>query len=1220
MGRPLKPMLATTVALSILAGAGPARADFDEPSGDCPGALVRFEGTPDNPGDFIALIIPAGVTVVCTGIPDTPLTNAGAGEVEIFAFDFPDIGAALGGDFARIANSGTVEASGPEAIAAGIEGNGAEITNSGTLTATGTEAVAAGIEGDGGKITNTAMVNATGEEASGLFVEGDGGRIANSGDVTLGGDLAAGMLVDGASATLTNEGSIDTTGDTTVGMGVLGAGATLTNSGTIKTEGGEDGNAFGIGVFGTGATIENNASGTIETTGTGSHGIFLGLEDAGDLSGGFVPPGALAPAQGTVTNDGKIATSGAEADGIHGFADDSAIENRNEIATTGARAAGINQFGDRVEIKNLDTIKTEGENAPGIRARGQNLMIVNGAPDGETGEDARIATVGDGAHGILVAPQSGAETNPDLFAASKADVSNVTSIDTEGEKAHGILAAIEDSKIENRGDINVTGKDSIAVSVRGGGNEILNDGTLEAGTLEQAQMEAGQPPDPNGSPSGRVGVNFIGETRVENSADGSIAAFGENAAGVRGREGDKSAVANDGTIIAFGKGARGVDIEGDDVSVQNVGESGGPNVEALIAVEGEKAVGIRTHGEGAFVSNRVTRTEEGVETVGLSVSGNKSVGVDATATGSGAFLIENAGKMQVEGANAVGMALRNDSEGALAFSSPSVASDCAGSAKGAGLLNCGGLEVTGTTDPVGLLAQGLNDSTISNFGTIDVSGDRAVAIKLENIPNGAGADNNFILNLTDATAQGTEAKGVSIEGDGNILVQGNSEIILPVDAVTFTAISQSIDIMTSTITEGMETGEQTFPLGDIRASGAGAVGVSVEGDNNVVGVSMGLSDFDPTGETAGLPTAPKIASVIAEGAGSIGVELSGDNNTVANFGIISGEGKAIQGGAGKETVIGAGIFVGDIDLAGGDDEFNLGVGMDEKPFVGNDARSIAGTIDGGAGIDKFRLIDSRFFGGGGDLVSSGVEDFPEEFFRFGTVDGDRVRNFETFIVDITDQNVDLKNQFVVDTATIENGTLRLDSARLEAERIDIREGGFLTGNGTITALPNDIGLVNLSQIVVEAGAGVMPGDSPGTLEFIGDTIFAGLLEIEIAGREDGLFDRLLIDGDLTFDEALIQFVFLDGFLPEQGDIFDFLDVTGDLFGFDTLSFDFLGLPGGFGFGVSRMQLAGGFGLGLTTTMAEPTDVPVPATLALFGFGLAWLTGLRRWRKDFGASR
>jgi hypothetical protein len=288
--------------------------------------------------------------------------------------------------------------------------------------------------------------------------------------------------------------------------------------------------------------------------------------------------------------------------------------------------------------------------------------------------------------------------------------------------------------------------------------------------------------------------------------------------------------------------------------------------------------------------------------------------------------------------------------------------------------------------------------------------------------------------------------------------------------------------------------------------------------------------------------------------------------------------------------------------------------MEEQPFVGNPAKSIAGTIDGGAGIDVFRLIDSNFFGGN---ANSGVEDFPPEFFKLGTVDGDRILNFEDLIVDITDANVDLRNRLVVDTATIEQGTFRLDSARLDAERIVIKEGGFLTGNGTITALPNDIGLINLSQIVVEAGAGVMPGDSPGTLEFTGDTMFAGLLEIEIAGREDGLFDRLVVDGDLTFDDALIRFVFLDDFQPEEQDIFDFLSVSGDLVGFDTLSFDFLGLPGGFAFDLSLTPRAEGFGIALTTTMAGPgeTTVPEPATLAAFGFGISVLSGAAGQQAD-----
>jgi len=253
-------------------------------------------------------------------------------------------------------------------------------------------------------------------------------------------------------------------------------------------------------------------------------------------------------------------------------------------------------------------------------------------------------------------------------------------------------------------------------------------------------------------------------------------------------------------------------------------------VDAVIAAEGDNAIGVRTHGQGAFVSNRVTRTETGAETNGISVFGENATGIDVTATGAGAYLMENVGRMRVEGDNAVGMALRNGTAGVLAFSAQNAGSGCLGTPKGAGLLNCGTITVSGdnvTGSAIGILAAGVNDSTIDNFGEIVVTGNRATAITLADSESGAGADNNFILNVTDASATGFEATGVSIQGDGNILVQGNDAVVLPVNAVTFTSISNFIDVTTSTLSDGTVSEEQTFPLGDIRATGTGAVGVAV---------------------------------------------------------------------------------------------------------------------------------------------------------------------------------------------------------------------------------------------------------------------------------------------------------------------------------------------------------------------------------------------------------
>jgi hypothetical protein len=1331
--------------------------------------FVISDGIPgENPGP-----LPLGVLLIGR---DSRITNNADGGIA--ADGTEAVAAGISGAAGKISNAGEIIVQGTESVAAGIEGSGmadnrSEIKNDGVLQASGLETVAAFIDGDFGTIQNDSAVTASGDEATGMFIEGNDGIIENAGTLSIEGDLAAGMAIAGNNARLTNTGVIDASGNVVVGMGVLGTGAVLENSSVIDTEGTF---AAAMGAFGQNNTIGNTGNGEITTSGAGSHGIFLGLENSAALAGGAaIPPGTAQKASGDVINNGsivtngatgvpapgedepagadgihlfadnsrvantgeitangrnsssiriigddvtvdqsgavdtnaanshairiegeagtvnntktittrgddaagvlvegaihkvlngveavvndavtittggerahgvalglqssegekdrnlggelinfgRISTAGAEADGVHSFADGADVLNRNEIETSGDRASGVNHFGDNSAITNLDSIVTSGENAPGIRARGQNLTVVNGAAPGETGDDGKIATIRDGAHGVLISPQSGSELDPQFITPSSADVTNFTDIKTSGDRAHGVLAFFDNSTITNKGRIGVIGKDANAASVRGGDNRLINEGFLESGSLDIATIEAIQPSDPDGPPEGRVGVNFINKTIIENRAGGEIMAFGENAAVIRGRDGGNgSTVSNDGEIIAFGKNAVGVDIQGDNVSVMNISDSRQAlSTEALIAVEGENAVGVKTEGAGAFISSRATETAEATATTGIEVSGDDAVGVEVTATGNGGFLVENAGKIIVTGINAVGMALRNATEGALSFSLASGTSACAGGAKGAALSNCGEINVSGNNS-VGVLAEGVNDSSIINFGEVTAIDDNAVAIKLSGGQNGASADRNFVLNIADAKASGANSIGVSITGDNNIFVQGNDALVIPVAPNTFTAIQAFVDKVESQTGPAGSNETQVFPLGDVSASGENAVGVYVDGSDNVVGVTRGLSDFDPTGETPGLPTEQKIASVIATGTGSVGVQFDGDRNTLSNFGLVSGESFSVRGGNGKEIVIAAGAFDGAIDLGDGEDEFNLISGTEGKPFEGLDIEKFNSVIDAGAGADVLRIIDSSFFGG-----SSSSNGLPDDALDFGegTVDGDKFVNFEFLDVDI-DTRVTLINTLEVFQVSVFEGDLHLDDATILADEILISVFGVLSGEGVVSTVPkidNPDGLKG--EIKLLNGGKILPGDSPGILTLESNFTFGGTLEIELAGLDEGMFDQLIVDGDMTIDSGVLEILLLDDFAPQIGDTFEFLTVTGDVTGLETLQIINANPVAGIAFDLSLLALnGGGFRFDLVTLVGDidVSEIPLPATWLLFLTGLGGAAWLRRQRRGEGFS-
>ncbi|MBD3348013.1 MAG: hypothetical protein GF400_02310, partial [Candidatus Eisenbacteria bacterium] len=100
---------------------------------------------------------------------------------------------------------------------------------------------------------------------------------------------------------------------------------------------------------------------------------------------------------------------------------------------------------------------------------------------------------------------------------------------------------------------------------------------------------------------------------------------------------------------------------------------------------------------------------------------------------------------------------------------------------------------------------------------------------------------------------------------------------------------------------------------------------------------------------------------------------------------------------------------------------------------------------------------------------------------------------------------------------------------------DHRENALLRGSGTFDTSG---GLASMKGVVE-------PGDSPGTLSFIGDFVQTATsqIRVEIGGYAPGDdHDVLSVDGDTEFDGA-IELIFVDGFTPVEGDSFDVIVET-----------------------------------------------------------------------------
>lgn len=119
----------------------------------------------------------------------------------------------------------------------------------------------------------------------------------------------------------------------------------------------------------------------------------------------------------------------------------------------------------------------------------------------------------------------------------------------------------------------------------------------------------------------------------------------------------------------------------------------------------------------------------------------------------------------------------------------------------------------------------------------------------------------------------------------------------------------------------------------------------------------------------------------------------------------------------------------------------------------------------------------------------------------------------------------------VNTSISTNGTATFRSTN----GMNIGAGGRIGGDG---------GFYETSLLSVNSGGVLAPGNSPGTLEILGNLeLNGGQLEFEIDGSQAGEFDVLNVTGDVALNSGTVSIDVLDGFNP-GGQNFDVLTVTG----------------------------------------------------------------------------
>ena len=596
----------------------------------------------------------------------------------------------------------------------------ATVKNSGNITMAGNKSV--GIYAYNGKIENSGKISVTGDMGTGLYISGDNGSAINNREITTTGDNSDGMLAE-LNTTATNNGTININGNNSSGMNAS-----------------------------QGATITNNSSGIININGTGSNGMFVANNSIATNDGtikvtqDFIPEtdnlnpriqmskGMYILNEGTGTNNKSIEVQGSS---IGMFADG---KNANAINNGTITLSGKNPQSDKfvstIGMASISGRKLINETNGKIVAKVNNstAMLVENSSAINNG---LIELMGNSNEGISGASNSNITNNGTIIiggsdssgirvveGATATNEKNAT-ISITGDESIGMKAKDSDSKILNKGTINVGGNDSAAMY----GYSKISDKTLLEDVIKLATTNEGTI---NITGTNSRGIDVTAENRTDKDTWGFVGVNNEGATINVGGSGNTGMFGNNSDVVNYGN----IDVTGENsFGMMTTGLSFADN-KGVITVTGENSVGMLAENGG-----RVTNGEEDRNVGVINVNGKGSYAMKADGFGSKA-LNEIGGTINV-GANASG--------GMLATNGATISNE--------GTINIDSSHGLTADTKVGFALQTQGEgSTIINTGTINADGTVTVT-----------SGTNYVLGTTKSGSYG-KISAKSINLDGNVIV------------------------------------------------------------------------------------------------------------------------------------------------------------------------------------------------------------------------------------------------------------------------------------------------------------------------------------------------------------------------------------------------------------------------------------------------------------------